>query len=203
MLDKTKNRVVLRRAFIDSLPVLMGYTSMGFAAGVILGVLGEAVVPFAPVWGFLSALIFSGTTSMSIPSLISIHRSFGTIALVMLAVNFRYAFYGFPLLNRWREVPLLNKAFLILGLTDETYALEIASPIKEKARFVRYCTYLAALNLSYWIVGIVAGTLFVVLLKGLCPIESIRYWTNGIGFSMVALFLVIFVDQVRGWFVHA
>lgn len=181
----------------------MGYTSMGFAAGVILGVLGEDLVPFAPVWGFLSSLIFSGTTSMSIPALIAEHKSLATIALVMLAVNFRYAFYGFALLSRWREVKLVNKLFLIFGLTDETYALEIASPIKDPARFACYCTYLAALNLCYWVLGIVVGTLLVVLLEGFCPIEVIRHWTNGIGFSMVALFLVILVDQVRGWFTNA
>ena len=59
------DRKILRRAFVDSLPVLMGYSTMGFAAGVLLAAKGN--VPFAPLWGFCTAAAFvSGTRSFSI-----------------------------------------------------------------------------------------------------------------------------------------
>jgi predicted branched-subunit amino acid permease len=50
------NKNLLKRAFLDSLPVLMGYSTMGFAAGVLLGARGN--VPFSPIWGFLSSASF-------------------------------------------------------------------------------------------------------------------------------------------------
>lgn len=204
MLDKTKNRAVSLRAFIDSLPVLMGYTSMGFAAGVLLGALGGEVVPYSPVWGFASSLfVFSGTVSFALPEFLKNHESLGMIAVMLLAINFRYLFYGFSLLSRWREAKLLRKLFLIFCLTDETYALEIASPIKNSTRYLRYCTTLAALNLSYWVIGVTAGAAVVCGLGKVFSVETVDHWTKGIGFSMTALFLVILVDQVRGWFENA
>lgn len=192
------------RSFVDSLPVLMGYTSMGFAAGVLLGALGGEVLPFSPVFAFASSLfVFSGTVSFAIPEFLKNDESLRMIALMLLAINFRYLFYGFSLLTRWREAKLLRKLFLIFCLTDETYALEIASPIKDSKRYLRYCTILAALNLSYWVLGVTVGAAVVCSLGKIFSIEAVNHWTNGIGFSMTALFLVILVDQVRGWFENA
>lgn len=176
---------------------------MGFAAGVILGALGSEKVPFAPLWALItSGCIFSGTVSIPLPEFIARAEKVYVIALMMVAINFRYAFYGFSLLNRWREAKFWRKMFLIFCLTDETYALEVASPIKDSKHYLRYCTTLAMLNLSYWIAGVVSGAIFVCALGKLFSIEAIKHWTNGIGFSMTALLLVILADQVRGWFSH-
>ena len=42
-----------KSAFKDTLPVLMGYLAMGFAAGVVLaGSLDK--LPLKPLWGFFS-----------------------------------------------------------------------------------------------------------------------------------------------------
>lgn len=179
----------------------MGYASMGFAAGVMLGALGGEVVPYSPVWGFVSSLcIFSGTVSIPLPEFVKNHETLGMIAAMVLAINFRYVFYGFSLLNRWRESNLLRKFFLIFCLTDETYALEVASPIKDSKRYLRYCTILASLNLSYWVLGVTTGAAIVCALGKIFSVEAVKHWTNGIGFSMTALLLVILADQVRGWF---
>ena len=120
---RSRDRGILRRAFVDSLPVLMGYSTMGFAAGVLMG--AKAGVPFSPVWGFLSAAAFvSGTLSFAIVPLLAAGASLPSVAFLTLAINFRYAFYGISMLSRWKSVPLAKKLFLIHMLTDENYALE-------------------------------------------------------------------------------
>ena len=116
------------------------------------------------------------------------------IALRTLAVNFRYAFYGFTMLKRWKGVPLLRKAYLIMMLTDENYALEAACPLRDPAQNLRYCTVLSALNHSYWVAGVVTGAVVVCVLGHVVDPERIRAWTNGMEFSMAALFLVIFTS---------
>ena len=60
-----------------------------------------------------------------------------------------------------------------------------------KNRF--YCLWNHVFNVSYWVVGSVSGT---VAGSGL-PIPS-----KGIEFAMVALFLVIFTDQMKGFARH-
>lgn len=189
-------RAVFRRAFVASIPVLMGYATMGFVAGVLLAAKGNVVL--APLWAFLSgALWVTGTLSIAGVPEIAARVPLATFALLALAVNFRYALYGFSMLSRWRGVPLLRKAFLVLALADENFALESASPYRDRERDLLYCTALSALNVSYWVLGITAGAVFVCVLGHLVDPETIRRHTNGMEFSMAALFIVILTDQVR------
>ena len=194
-------RVVARRAFVDSLPVLMGYTTMGFCAGVLLAAKGN--VSCAPLWGGVSAALWvSGTMAFAAVPEIASRTPLRVLAILTLAVNFRYAFYGFTRLRRWRNVPFLRKLFLILGLADENFALEAAHRPESEAEDLRYCTILTLLDISYWVVGVVAGALAVALLGMAVDPETIRRHTNGMEFAMAALFLVIFTDQIRGFLHH-
>jgi 4-azaleucine resistance transporter AzlC len=190
-----ERRALLRRAFIDSLPVLMGYTTMGFVAGVLLAAKGDVLL--SPLWGLLtSACWVTGTMSIAGVGPISERAPVYAFALMTLAVNFRYAFYGFTMLERWKDVPLPRKAYLILMLTDENYALESACTVRDRAKNLLYCTALSVMNHSYWIAGVVAGAVTVCVLGHLINPETIRSRTDGMEFSMAALFLVIFTDQL-------
>ena len=193
---RNERRAILKLAFVDSLPVLMGYTTMGFVAGVLLAAKGNVVL--APLWALLSsALWVTGTMSIAGVQPISERAPLYAFALMTLAVNFRYCLYGFSLLKRWKDVPFLRKCYLILMLTDENYALEASCVIREPKRNLRYCTYLSVLNHSYWVVGLTVGAMVVCLLGMAVDPEAIRRSTNGMEFSMAALFLVIFTEQVR------
>ena len=192
-----ESRGTVRRAFVDSLPVLMGYTTMGFVAGVLLAAKGD--IALAPLWALLTAALWvTGTMNFAFVPLVAARDPVTTLALLTLAVNFRYAFYGFSMVSRWREVPFLRKCYLILMLTDENYALESSCVIRDPKRNLRYCTFLSMLNHSYWIVGVTVGAIVVCLLGMAVDPEAIRRCTNGMEFSMAALFLVILTDQVKG-----
>lgn len=192
---------IFKRAFADSLPVLMGYTTMGFVAGVLLAAKGG--LDLSPLWALLtSSMWVTGTMSFAVVPELQQHSSAWTVALITLAVNFRYAFYGFSMLARWKDVPFLHKCYLILMLTDENYALECAAQDKPPAVYRRYCTYLSMLNHSYWISGVTVGALTVCLAGMAVDPEAIRRGTDGMEFAMVALFLVIFTDQLKGFLAH-
>lgn len=185
---RRERRAIVRRAFISSLPVLMGYLTMGFAAGVLFAV--QVKAPCAPVWSFLlAALVVSGTMSFSVVPAIVSGMSLWGVALLTLGINFRYAFYGFSMLKKWRGIPLLQKWFLVHSLADEIYALDVACRLRDPLRNRYYCLWNHAFNASYWVVGSVSGTLAGAEL----PIPS-----QGIEFAMAALFLVIFTDQMKG-----
>jgi len=196
-----ERRAILRLAFVDSLPVLMGYTTMGFVAGVLLAAKGNVIL--SPIWAFLSSSLWvTGTMSIAGVTEIAQRASFVAFALMTLGVNFRYAFYGFSMLARWRQVPFWRKAYLILMLTDENYALEASCLIRNPAKNLHYCTILSVLNHSYWIGGLTVGAIVVCVLGHLVDPETIKAYTNGMEFSMTALFLVIFTDQMRGFLKH-
>ena len=191
-----ESRVLFRQAFVDTLPVLMGYVTMGFVAGILLAAKGN--VAWAPLWAFLTATLWvTGTMNFAFVPLVAAREPILSLAVMTLMVNFRYAFYGFSMLARWKDVPFLRKCYLILMLTDENYALEAACPIREPKQHMRYCTILSMLNHSYWVVGVTVGALVVSALGMMVDPERIRSWTNGMEFAMAALFLVIFTDQMR------
>ena len=196
-----ERRAIFKLAFVDSLPVLMGYSTMGFVAGVLLAAKGDVIL--SPLWAFLtSALWITGTMSIAGVPEIAQRASVCAFALMTLAVNFRYAFYGFSLLSKWKNVPFWRKAYLVLMLTDENYALEASCLIKNPAKNLRYCTVLSILNHSYWVVGLTVGAIVVCILGHLVNPETIRRHTNGMEFSMAALFIVIFTDQMRSFLKH-
>ena len=56
MRDKVDRNKVFRKAFSDSVPVMAGYGTMGFAAGVLLSVHGGVSMP--ALWAALSSATF-------------------------------------------------------------------------------------------------------------------------------------------------
>lgn len=186
-MSRKRRREIRRMAFIDTLPILMGYTTMGFAAGVSLA--AQSHVACAPLWAGLCGLLFvSGTLSFAIIPAFAGTMSLGALALTALGVQFRYAFYGFSVVGKWKTVPFFRKWFLVHSLADEIFAMDIACPLKDEVESRYYSLWNHLLDVTYWTVGTTAGGIAGAEL----PIPS-----KGIEFAMVALFLVIFTDQIR------
>jgi len=186
-IPRFERQAILRRAFVNSIPVLLGYVTMGFAAGVLMAVQGG--VAWAPFWSGLCGFAFvSGTLSFAIVPAMAGGYTLGAVALLSLGINFRYAFYGFSMIGRWRGIPLWQKWWLVHSLADEIYALDVACPLRDPLKNRYYCLWNGTLNAGYWVFGTTAGGIAGAAL----PIPS-----RGIEFAMVALFLVIFTDQIR------
>ena len=176
----------LRQAFSDSIPVMAGYGTMGFASGVLLSVHGA--VPFPAFWAALSSATFiSGPLQYLFVDWVRTTASLGGVLFVVLCVNLRYSLYGLSLLETFRGAGFWTRLYLIAGITDETYALETACKLPAE-RKRRYCLFLTALDHLYWVAGVTAGALAGAAL----PIPS-----KGIDFAMTALFLVILTEQCR------
>ena len=178
---------VLKQAFVSSLPVLMGYTAMGFAAGVLLA--AKSGVRLPALWAFLtSATSISGALQFMLVDWIQKAQPMLDVALLTVCLNVRYSMYGLSLIERFRGLPLGKKLYLIWSLTDETYALEVENKVPPGGDSILYCLTLAALNHCYWIFGVTAGALAGAALP---------FPNKGIDFAMTALFLVILTDQCR------
>lgn len=177
---------VFGKAFSDSIPVMAGYGTMGFASGVLLAVHGGVSMP--AFWAAVSSATFiSGPLQYLFVDWVRTSASVGGVLFVVLCVNLRYSLYGLSLLETFRGARFWTRVYLIGGITDETYALEVACrlPPKEKRR---YCLLLTALDHMYWIVGVTAGAMAGA---------AIDMPSKGIDFAMTALFLVILTEQCR------
>jgi 4-azaleucine resistance transporter AzlC len=77
--------------------------------------------------------------------------------------------------------------YLIFGLTDETYSL-VTAKTPERQDSDHYYLYLTALNQCYWVLGCGLGS----SLQSMVEFDS-----RGFEFALVALFLVLLIEQIR------
>lgn len=188
--------MIFRRAFKDSLPVLMGYSTMGFAAGALLAVHGG--ISLSALWGAISSALFiSGPLQYLFVDWVKTSLAIGSVFVVVVCVNFRYCLYGLSLLERFKGAGVWTKFYLIMGITDETYALQMNCKLPPGRPLRIYCLMLTALDHLYWVLGVTAGALAGSLAQSVVSPESVQRATAGIDFAMTALFIVILVDQCR------
>jgi len=180
-------KTILKKAFTDSLPVLMGYVSMGAAFGILL--VTQVKAAHAGTAAAMSVSTISGSMQFAAVEMLKNAPSYTLLltAILALLINIRYSMYGISLVRYFRNYPWYIRYYLIWSLTDETYALESSTRLRGSKRMY-YSVFVAAFDHLYWITGSVIGAI-----AGSC----ISFDPAGIDFAMTALFLVILVDLVR------
>lgn len=181
---KTSKTKTLVFALKKSLPVLFGYLFLGSAFGIMIGRLG-----YNWIWSALMALlVFAGSGQFLLADMIGQHSSVADLAMMTLFLNSRHIFYGLTYIEKFRSYGW-RYPFLIFSLTDETYGVNtsidtVPEGVHEgNARFL-----IGIFDHFYWICGCILGTVAGDLIK-------IDF--SGIEFSMTALFVVIFIDQIK------
>lgn len=176
MRDKT-----IGYAFRASLPVMAGYLVLGMGFGVLLHDQG-----YSWWWAaVMSLLIYAGSLQYLAVDLMAAGAGIITTALMSLVVNFRHLFYGITMLERYKKAGRV-RPYLIFALTDETFSLVCQENLPDGVREKGYYFWISLFNHCYWIVGSVLGT-FVG--------DVLGEHTQGIDFSMTALFVIIFIQQ--------
>ncbi len=175
------NRKALAAAFPVTLPVLMGYLSIGIAFGLMLQRAG-----YNFIWAFFMSLsIYAGSAQYLGVELLATAAALGTVALMTLLINFRHLVYGLSMLEKFRGMGR-RKLYMIFSLTDETYALLAGATAPAGVSPRDFYFAIAVLDQLYWIAGSVIGG----IAGGLLTLDI-----TGIDFAMTALFVVIAVDQ--------
>lgn len=177
------SRRSLSAAFPYTLPVLMGYLSIGIVFGWMLAAIG-----YAPGWAAaMSLTIYAGSGQYLGVDLLSNATPLADVAFFTLIINFRHLVYGLSMLEKFRGMGW-RKLYMIFSLTDETYALLAGVRVPDGVEEKSFYFSIALLDHLYWIggsvLGAVAGSLITIN-------------TEGIDFAMTALFIVIAVEQWR------
>lgn len=166
-----------KKAFLASIPVLMGYIVLGIAFGMLLVSKGYP-------WYYallMSVLIYAGSMQFVAINLLTSGASLISSAFMTLFINARHFVYGLSMLEKFRDSGKY-KPYLIFSLTDETYSLLVSDNHDDH----NYMFYVSLFNHCYWVLGSVIGG----ILGSLITIN-----TKGLDFAMTALFIVIVVEQ--------
>ncbi|GHV96188.1 branched-chain amino acid ABC transporter permease [Spirochaetia bacterium] len=180
---------ILLAAFKYSIPVLLGYLAIGTAFGLLMADAGY------PWWLTLamSLFMYAGAGQYIAVGLFAAGTSLWEAVLVQLVVNARHIAYGFSMLKRFRKLGAL-RYYLIFGLTDETFALLSSLPDdansaygNDSAERGKFMLFVTALDQCYWVSGSIIGAAAGSLLP---------FSTEGIGFALTALFVVLLIEQI-------
>ena len=171
----------MKRALVDTVPVLIGYLFLGIGFGVILYDAGYGL-PWAVG---MSVLIYSGSMQYLAVELLGSGASLVMTALTTLMVNARHLFYGISVIELYRPLRR-SKPYMLFALTDENYSIICGKAAPRDVDRYSYYFFVTLFNHSYWIVGSALGS----LLGSVIPFN-----TEGIDFALTALFVTIFVDQ--------
>ncbi|MCH5323060.1 MAG: AzlC family ABC transporter permease [Helicobacter sp.] len=171
---------MIYKTFFQTLPVCMGYIPLGIAFGILFSQLN-----IAWYYGFLTAtFIFTGAGQFLLISLLSSHSGYFEIALASFVLNTRHLFYSLSITEEIKSFGL-GKYYILLGLTDETFALlktlKYTNSLPQEQLEKSYLC-ITLWNHLYWIVGCMTG-IFIG--------ENLGFTPEGIKFTLTALFSVL------------
>ncbi len=176
----TKSRA-FKAALPYTLPICAGFSFLGLAYGIYMNSMGFSFVyPMV-----MSLTIFAGSMEFVAASLMLTGFDPLNAFVLALMVNARHLFYGVSMLGKFRGTGK-KKFYLIYGMCDESFSINCTSEPPEGVDRCWFMFFVTLLNHAYWFLGATVGG----LLGGL-----ISFSTEGIEFVLVALFVVIFLDQ--------
>ncbi len=164
-------------------PVILGYLPSGFAFGLMITSIGCNLLTAV----LMSITIYAGAGQYLAVDLIDNNSTLISIAVATFLINSKHLFYGLSLLEKYKGYGL-KKLYLILGLTDETYALMTSVNCPETLDTKRFPLFVTFINQCAWVFATFLGALLGT---------AIKFDTTGLDFAMTALFLVIITDQLK------
>ncbi len=181
--EKRPNVSALAAAFPHTLPVLTGFLVLGIAYGMLMQKNGYGVL-----WAVLmSAVAFCGSMQfIAITLLTTVFHPLEAFLLSLL-VNARHLFYGLSMLEKYKGFGKV-KALLIYTLCDETFSIVSCVEPPQGVDPKRFYLSVSLLDYGYWVFGTFLG--------GMAG-TYISFNTKGLDFALTALFVVLFLEQMK------
>lgn len=171
----------LKAAFPSTIPIMTGFLFLGLSYGIYMNSCGFSFL--YPM--FMSMTIFAGSMEfVTCNMLLGAFAPFQAFVMTLM-VNARHIFYGISMLDRFKGLGP-KKIYLIFGMCDETFSVNYTANIPDDVDKGDFMFFVTLLNQFYWVFGATLGGLLGSLIK---------FNTKGIDFVMVAMFVVIFLEQ--------
>ncbi|HZG85923.1 AzlC family ABC transporter permease [Paenibacillus sp.] len=165
-------------------PTLLGYLSIGFAAGVVEKTAGMSIMEIA----LISILLYAGSAQFIAAGMIAAHSPAAGIIATIFIVNLRHFLMSAALSPYFRHLTPAKNTFVGALLTDETFGVamqEAAKANKISEKWMHGLNITAYLN---WIAANIAGAIFG---EWIANPEAF-----GLDFALPAMFIGLLVLQL-------
>jgi 4-azaleucine resistance transporter AzlC len=172
------------RGVKDCLPTVLGYLSIGFAAGVIEKTAGLSLAEIA----LMSMLLYAGSAQFIAAGMLAAGSPTTAIIFTVFFVNLRHLLMSAALVPYFRHLPVWKNVLLGSQLTDETFGVAVTRLAgKPQGSF----QWMFGLNLAAylnWLIANLAGGIF-----GQWVTQPEKF---GLDFALPAMFIGLFMLQL-------
>ncbi|CAM4415937.1 AzlC family ABC transporter permease [Paenibacillus typhae] len=165
----------------DCIPTLLGYLSIGFAAGVVEKTAGLSLAEIA----LISIILYAGSAQFIAAGMIAAGSTATSIIITILLVNLRHLLLSAALSPYFRHLTPLRNLLIGTLLTDETFGVAIQRSARKKAISEKW---MHGLNITAYLNWIIANLAGAVLGQW---ISSPEEW--GLDFALPAMFIGLLV----------
>ncbi|MFC5452776.1 AzlC family ABC transporter permease [Paenibacillus aestuarii] len=166
------------------IPTLLGYLSIGFAAGVVEKTSGLSILEIT----MLSILVYAGSAQFIAAGMVAANGSVMAIIFTIFFVNLRHLLLSAALSPYFRHLTPLKNLFIGCLITDETFGVAINQTADKKAISEKWMHGLNVTAYLNWIAANIAGAFFG------------QWITNperlGLDFALPAMFIGLLVLQL-------
>lgn len=170
----------------DCVPTLLGYLSIGLAAGVIQKTAGLSIAEIA----LMSMILYAGSAQFIAAGMIAASSSITAIIITILFVNLRHILLSAALAPYFRHLTPLRNMLVGSLLTDETFGVAITEAAKKKRISEKW---MHGLNITAYVNWLVANLAGAFLAQWISNPEKF-----GLAFALPAMFIGILVLSMLG-----
>lgn len=168
----------------DCVPTLLGYLSIGFAAGVVEKTAGLSIIEIA----LLSIFVYAGSAQFIAAGMIAMSSPVSAIIFTIFFVNLRHFLLSAALSPYFRHLSPWKNMFVGSLLTDETFGVAINHLSSKKFGSYKWMVGLNITAYLNWILANIAGGFF-----GNWIPNPERF---GLDFALPAMFIGLLVLQI-------
>ncbi|OOC61106.1 AzlC family ABC transporter permease [Paenibacillus ihbetae] len=139
----------------DCIPTLLGYLSIGFAAGVVERTAGFSLLEIA----LISLLLYAGSGQFIAAGMVAAASPVISIIVTIFFVNARHFLLSAAIAPYFKGLSLGKSFFIGSLLTDETFGVASAKAVEEKRLGYKWMVGLNITAYLFWCAANVAGGL--------------------------------------------
>ncbi|RAS86082.1 AzlC family ABC transporter permease [Priestia endophytica] len=182
---KESHALTFSQGVKDCIPTLLGYISIGLAAGVV-GVASHLSVMEVAL---LSILVYAGAAQFVICALLASHSSISAIILTTFIINLRHLLLSSTLAPHFSQHSLLKNIGIGMLVTDESFGVASSKIAKNEKLTDRWVNGLNITAYIFWILSCTVGALFGNLISN--PEKF------GLDFALTAMFIALLILQLE------
>lgn len=174
----------VRSAWLQAMPIVIGYLPIGFAFGILSSKAGISSVNTIA----MSLLVFAGSSQLIAVSLFAAGAAPWSIVVTTFIVNLRHLLMSAslsPHLHRWRRALI---PFFAYEITDETFAVHSVRFGQGKIHPAEAILINVIAQIS-WVCGTLLGIFAGDLIQDVQPL--------GLDYALIAMFIALLVFQIK------